>query len=66
MKRRPVNKLRQTALPFDLVEPRASALVESLRAFGYSLRTAIADLAGAQLDPIPISGRRNTGGSVGQ
>jgi hypothetical protein len=38
----------------DLVEPNPGALIESLRAFGYSLRTAIADLidnsvsAGAQ------------------
>ena len=30
---------------FDLVEPRASAMVESLRAFGYDLATALADLA---------------------
>ena len=29
---------------FEIVEPRASALVESLRAFGYSPQTAIADL----------------------
>ena len=29
---------------FEIVEPRASALVESLRAFGYSPETAIADL----------------------
>jgi hypothetical protein len=28
----------------DLVRPRADALIESLRAFGYSVRTAIADL----------------------
>lgn len=29
---------------YDVAEPEPSALVESLRAFGYSLRTAIADL----------------------
>jgi hypothetical protein len=29
---------------YDLVEPRASAMVESFRAFGYNLPTAIADL----------------------
>jgi hypothetical protein len=29
---------------YDVVEPRASAMVESFRAFGYSLPTAIADL----------------------
>lgn len=29
---------------FEIVEPRAGALVESLRAFGYSPQTAIADL----------------------
>jgi Histidine kinase-, DNA gyrase B-, and HSP90-like ATPase len=29
---------------FEVVEPRASALVESLRAFGYNPQTAIADL----------------------
>lgn len=29
---------------FDIVEPRPDALVESLRAFGYNLQTAIADL----------------------
>ncbi len=29
---------------YDLAQPEPSALVESLRAFGYSLRTAIADL----------------------
>lgn len=28
----------------DLVPPRAAALIESLRAFGYSLRSAVADL----------------------
>jgi hypothetical protein len=31
-------------LDYDLTQPEPSALVESLRAFGYSLRTAIADL----------------------
>lgn len=30
---------------YEVVEPRASALVESLRAFGYSPETALADLA---------------------
>lgn len=29
---------------YDIVEPGASALIESLRAYGYSLNTAIADL----------------------
>lgn len=34
-----------TAEPeYDLAQPEPSALIESLRAFGYSLRTAIADL----------------------
>jgi hypothetical protein len=28
----------------DIVEPRASAMIESLRAFGYNIQTAIADL----------------------
>jgi Histidine kinase-, DNA gyrase B-, and HSP90-like ATPase len=29
---------------YDIAEPRASAMVESLRAFGYNMQTAIADL----------------------
>ncbi|MEP0923405.1 ATP-binding protein [Leptolyngbya sp. ST-U4] len=29
---------------FDIAEPRASAMIESLRAFGYNIQTAIADL----------------------
>ena len=29
----------------DFVEPSAAAMVESLRAFGYDLPTALADLA---------------------
>jgi Histidine kinase-, DNA gyrase B-, and HSP90-like ATPase len=29
---------------YDLAEPRASAMIESLRAFGYSVQTALADL----------------------
>lgn len=29
---------------YDLAEPRASAMIESLRAFGYNIQTAIADL----------------------
>ena len=29
---------------YDLVEPHAAIMIESLRAFGYDLRTAIADL----------------------
>ena len=29
---------------FELVEPKVSALIESLRAFGYELKTALADL----------------------
>ena len=44
MHRRSTSISSQVSPAFDLVEPRASALVESLRAFGYSLRTAIADL----------------------
>jgi hypothetical protein len=31
-------------LMYDIAEPRASAMVESLRAFGYNMQTAIADL----------------------
>ncbi len=30
--------------PFELVQPDAAALIESLRAFGYSTQSAIADL----------------------
>ena len=30
--------------PYDLAEPFAPAMIESLRAFGYNLPTAIADL----------------------
>lgn len=33
-----------TTNSYDIAEPEPAALVESLRAFGYSLRTAIADL----------------------
>jgi hypothetical protein len=46
MKRRtPVpNRTTASAPQFDLVEPQASALIESLRSFGYSLRAAVADL----------------------
>lgn len=50
MKRPATKKPRKPAAPatnattFEVVEPRASALIESLRAFGYSIRTAIADL----------------------
>ena len=29
---------------YDIAEPRASAMIESLRAFGYNIQTAIADL----------------------
>jgi hypothetical protein len=29
---------------YDIVEPSAAAMIESLRAYGYSLNTAIADL----------------------
>jgi signal transduction histidine kinase len=31
-------------LIYDIAEPRASAMVESLRAFGYNIQTAISDL----------------------
>lgn len=34
-----------TESSLDIVEPRASAMAESLRAFGYDLSTALADLA---------------------
>ena len=34
----------ETTNSYDIAEPEPAALVESLRAFGYSLRTAIADL----------------------
>ena len=46
MKKRPVrSRTRSAPEPnFDLVEPRASALIQSLRAFGYNLPTAVADL----------------------
>lgn len=37
-----VNK--RTEDDYDIAEPRASAMIESLRAFGYNLQTAIADL----------------------
>ena len=33
-----------SGLPYDLAEPRAGAMIQSLRAFGYDLPTAIADL----------------------
>jgi len=33
-----------TTKNYDIVEPRASAMIQSLRAYGYSLNTAIADL----------------------
>ena len=42
--------MKQTETPelisddYDVAEPEPSALIESLRAFGYSMRTAIADL----------------------
>ncbi|WP_207211199.1 hypothetical protein [Leptolyngbya sp. Cla-17] len=35
---------RQTQEDYDIAEPRASAMIESLRAFGYNIQTAIADL----------------------
>ncbi len=35
---------KQTSNEYDLVEPRAPAMLESLRAFGYNIQTAIADL----------------------
>lgn len=40
---------------YDIAEPRASAMVESLRAFGYNLQTAIADL----IDNSISAGARN-------
>lgn len=36
--------ISQSTDDYDLTQPEPSALVESLRAFGYSLRTAVADL----------------------
>lgn len=39
-----MQKTELSKADYDLAEPEPSALVESLRAFGYSLRTAIADL----------------------
>lgn len=41
--------------PYDVAGPRASALIESLRAFGYSPETAIADL----IDNSLFAGARN-------
>lgn len=38
----PTRETRQEK--FDLAEPRPSAMIESLRAFGYNIQTAIADL----------------------
>ena len=35
---------RPTQEDYDIAEPRASALIESLRAFGHNIQTAIADL----------------------
>ena len=35
---------KQSNNEYDLVEPRAPAMLESLRAFGYTIQTAIADL----------------------
>jgi len=40
---------------YDIAEPRASAMIESLRAFGYNLQTAIADL----IDNSISAGARN-------
>ena len=37
-------KRQKVSRPYDIVEPRADALIESLRAFGYTLPAAIADL----------------------
>lgn len=37
-------EFREQSSDFDIVEPDAGALIESLRAFGYDLQTAIADL----------------------
>ena len=34
----------QAAQPFEVVRPNASAMIESMRAFGYSTQSAIADL----------------------
>ena len=39
-----IDKVMTSEPEYDLAQPEPSALVESLRAFGYSLRTAIADL----------------------
>jgi hypothetical protein len=44
-----------TADEFDLVEPNAGALIESLRAFGYTPETAVADL----VDNSITAGARN-------
>jgi len=40
---------------YDIAEPRASAMIESLRAFGYNIQTAIADL----IDNSISAGARN-------
>jgi Histidine kinase-, DNA gyrase B-, and HSP90-like ATPase len=39
-----VNANNESTLGYDIAEPGASAMVESLRAFGYNMQTAIADL----------------------
>lgn len=39
-----LEKFEEQSNDFDIVEPDAGALIESLRAFGYDLQTAIADL----------------------
>jgi hypothetical protein len=49
-----VSELRNTT-PFGLVQPNAAALIESLRAFGYSTKTAVADL----IDNSISAGARN-------
>jgi hypothetical protein len=36
--------VRKPSKSYKIVEPNASAMIESLRAFGYNLQTAIADL----------------------
>lgn len=38
------SSISQSDEEYDIAEPRASAMIESLRAFGYNIQTAIADL----------------------
>jgi hypothetical protein len=39
-----LEEFREQSVEFDITEPNAGALIESLRAFGYDIQTAIADL----------------------